>query len=126
MPKVNFPGELPDLLAANVLPPMDCENLIVDHDSFYVVDMCVSRNNLGRNVYRTQRKIYHTQSGVVSGPGAPTPPPTFRESSTRAPPMITTASASGQPTIATAQPTTAPASDQLAVATADGFETWRK
>ena len=123
IPKANFvEGELPEELSANMPRPSECDGLIVDHDAFYVVGMCVLRSKCGRNVFRTQRTVYNNQSGYTSGSDVPIPvfPAAAGSTAPTASARLMTASAQDQ--LMTASASTASASDQLALVTADASE----
>ena len=53
VPKCTFPV-LPAAIEAALVDPLECEGMLIDHDKFYVVDQCVPRTSLGRNVWRSK------------------------------------------------------------------------
>ena len=49
VPKCNF-AVLPADIEAALANPIECVGMLIDHDKFYVVDQCIPRTSLGRNV----------------------------------------------------------------------------
>ena len=67
VPKCNF-AELPPDIAANLVSPIECDGLLIDHDKFYVVDQRVARTSLGRNVWMQRKYSQHNNAGDISAP----------------------------------------------------------
>ena len=98
-----------------MLRPSECDGVIVDHNAFYVVDMCVLRSKCGSYVFRTQRAVYNNQSGYTSGSDVPIPVFPAADGST-----APTASARLMTASAPDQLMTASASNQLMTAASTG------
>ena len=64
---MQFCRTAPDI-AANLVSPIECDGLLIDHDKFYVVDQCVARTSVGRNVWMPKKFLHHNNTGNISAP----------------------------------------------------------